>query len=260
MSTTPYAHLAGESGAPVVLLHGIGGDGTIWVPQLQTLADRFRLLAWDMPGYGSSAPLEEMTFPALADALVDLLDAAGIERAHLVGHSMGGMIAQVVAARHAERVASLLLCATSASFGRPDGDFQKEWVRQRLAPLEEGAGMKGLAPGAIAAMVGEDPDPEGVALAVECMSSVPEESYRAAVHCIVGFDGRDALAQIAVPTLLLAGERDGSAPLKALERMQAAIPDADLVCVEGAGHLLPIEQPEAFNEIAAGFLAEVSEA
>ena len=252
--SVPHAHARGDHGKPLVLLHGIGGDGTIWQPQLDAWSDRFRLFAWDMPGYGKSERLYEMSFPALAEALVALLDELELERAHLVGHSMGGMLAQAMTALHPERVASLVLCATSASFGPPGGDFQRQWVKDRLAPLDAGQGMDVVARDAIARLIGDEPDPEGIALAERCMSAVSEASYRAAVRCVASFDQRETLDTIAVPTLLVAGEKDPSAPLKAMQRMEAGIPGAQLVCLEGAGHLVPMERPQAFNETVARFL------
>src|SRR4029077_19007511 len=138
---------------------------------------------------------------ALADAVAALLDSSGIARVHLVGHSLGGMIAQEFAVRHPGSLASLTLSGTTAAFGRPDGDFQRNFIRQRLAPLEAGQAMADLA----ARLVGPAPDREGMAIALSSMSGVPPETYRAALECVVDFDRRDALPLIAVPTLLIAG-------------------------------------------------------
>ena len=101
---------AGDPGMPpLVFLHGIGGAARAWHGQLDFFKHRYRAIAWDMPGYGDSPPLEPMTFPALADSLVALLDARSIERAVVVGHSMGGMVAQELVARMPDRVAALVL-------------------------------------------------------------------------------------------------------------------------------------------------------
>jgi pimeloyl-ACP methyl ester carboxylesterase len=81
-------------GPPLVFLHGVGGDAACWLPQLEAFGEDHRAIAWNMPGYGSSAPLPAMTFAALSNMLLRLFDQLEIERAHLVGHSMGGMVAQ----------------------------------------------------------------------------------------------------------------------------------------------------------------------
>ena len=123
---------AGE-GAVVVLLHGLGGSRTAWEPQLAALSPTWRAVAWDLPGYGASAPLDgPLTFDALADAVARLLDATGTDAAHLVGLSFGGMIAQHAALRHPARVRSLALLSTSPAFGL-DGTSAAAW--QAATPL-----------------------------------------------------------------------------------------------------------------------------
>src|SRR5262249_11910559 len=94
------AHLERGTGAPVVFLHGVGGGADCWAPQLDHVGARYRAIAWDMPGYGGSAPLPETTFCALANALARLLDTLDVAAAHLVGHSMGGMVALEMMDRH----------------------------------------------------------------------------------------------------------------------------------------------------------------
>ncbi len=246
-------------GPALVFLHGIGGDAACWRPQLEFFCERFRAIAWNMPGYGGAAPLPALTFAELAVALVRLLDRLGVERAHLVGHSMGGMVAQELAASFPERLLSLSLSGTSAAFGRADGDWQRRFLASRLGPLERGSTMADLAPAIVAGLVGEAPDPAGVARAVGSMSQVPEATYRAALQCLLTFDRREALARIGVPVLLLAGARDGTAPPAVMERMAARIPGARLVVLPAAGHLANLEQPAAFNAALAAFLAAVEQ-
>ena len=108
---------AGE-GETVLLLHGLGGSRTAWRPQLEGLSAAHRVVGWDLPGYGASAPLDgPLSLPALADAVVRLLDALATDRAHVVGLSMGGMIAQHTALHHPDRVRSLALLSTSPAGG-----------------------------------------------------------------------------------------------------------------------------------------------
>ncbi|HSA79581.1 MAG TPA: alpha/beta fold hydrolase, partial [Geminicoccaceae bacterium] len=160
-------------GAPLVFLHGVGGDAACWQPQLNAFAEHYRAIAWNMPGYGGSAPLPEMTFAGLAEALLRLLDGLDIERAHLVGHSIGGMVAQELVATRPDRVRSLVLVATSAAFGRVDGGWQRDFLARRLGPLDRGRSMADLAPDVVAGLVGDAPDPTGVAQAIRSMGSVP---------------------------------------------------------------------------------------
>lgn len=240
-------------GAPIVLLHGIGGNSSLWAPTLRVLA-KFRVLAWDMPGYGRSAPLPEMTFPALAEALVAMLDAAGVARATLLGHSIGGMVAQEAAALFPDRIEKLVLYATSAAFGSRDPSFAEDFVRTRLAPLDAGLGMQGVADGVAKVAFGEAPDPAAEPACRAAMAAVEEASYRATIACLTSFDRREALARIAVPTLLIAGEHDRMSPPKGVARMGEKIPGARVVTIPRAGHFAHLEQPAAFNAALTDFL------
>jgi 3-oxoadipate enol-lactonase len=255
------AHLEhGSGGTPLVFLHGVGGGATVFQAQLAHFGTRRRAVAWDMPGYGGSAALPEMTFPALADALARLLDQLRIERADLVGHSMGGMVALEMMAAHADRCRSLALVATSPVFGSADGSFQRAFLAQRLGPLDEGRTMPELAPVLVADMIGDAPDADGIARATAAMASVSPATYRASLTCLTTFDRRALLGAIAVPTIAIAAERDRAAPPAGMERMAARIPGARYVCVAAAGHLLPLERPAAFNALLDGFLDGLPEA
>ncbi len=259
MSAVPH-HIERGAGPAVVFLHGIGGDAESWRAELEALAGDYRAIALDMPGYGASPPLAEMNFPALADALEALLDALDISRAHLVGHSIGGMVAQEFAATFPARVASLVLYATSPAFGKPDGDWQRDFLAARLAPLDAGRTMAELAPSIVAGLVGDAPDPDGVARATAAMARVPEDTYCAAMQCLVTFDRRDALPDLAVPVLVLAGAADDNAPPRMMERMAARIPGAEFQIIAGAGHLAHFERPAAFRAAVGGFLDGVAAA
>jgi pimeloyl-ACP methyl ester carboxylesterase len=260
MTAIPSCIAVGDKGPALLFLHGIGGDAECFRPQLAHFGRDFRAIAWNMPGYGGTDLLPETTFPALADAVAALLDARGIARVHLVGHSLGGMIAQEFALRHPGSLASLTLSGTTAAFGRPDGDFQRDFIRQRLAPLEAGQAMADLAGRLVGGLIGPAPDPDGMATALASMSRVPPGTYRAALHCLVAFDRRDALPRIAVPTLLIAGGADTTAPAAVMERMAAKIPGARFVTIPGAGHLANLEQPAAFNRVLGEFLRKIAHA
>ena len=251
---TPVHHVEAGDGEPLVFLHGVGGDAASWAPQIAAFSGAFRAIAWDMPGYGLSRSLDRMTFPALAGSLLELLDRLGLERVHLVGHSMGGMVAQEFAALRPERIAALVLSATSPAFGRPDGDFQKRFVEARIAPLDNGKTMADLADEMVTTMMGPAADPGGVAIARRSMAGVPEATYRAAIACLVTFDRRDALASYTMPVLVLAGEADSNASAPMMEKMAGRIPDADYVCMKGTGHLGNLENPAAFNAAVGSFL------
>jgi 3-oxoadipate enol-lactonase len=239
---------------PLVFLHGIGGAARGWRGQIEALSDRYRAIAWDMPGYGGSAPLPAVSMATLADALQDFLRQVGATKPILVGHSIGGMIVQQLLTKSPDIPAAVVLAQTSPAFGNADGDWQKEFIGARLGPLDRGATMISLAPILVKELVGDDPDIGGMELARDCMAAVPEASYRASMLALLGFDQRSALKNIAVPTLVLAGSKDKNAPAPMMAKMASYIPFAHYVELEGAGHLVNLERPAAFNAALDSFL------
>lgn len=251
---------AGSKGPPLVLLHGIGGNAASFGPLMDGLADRCRCFAWNMPGYGGSRPLLPLTFPGLAERLAAFLDERGLTSVHLLGHSIGGMVAQEFALHFPEHVRSLVLVATTSAFGSRDGEFQRRFIAERTAPLDAGHGMAALARELVPGLLGDDPDPQAPALAEGSMAAVPEAAYRAALECLVTFDRRAALGDYRMPVLLVAGERDRLAPAAVMQRMAARIPDARCVVLPGAGHLLPLERPRELAVVVSEFLQAIERA
>jgi 3-oxoadipate enol-lactonase len=207
-----------------------------------------------MPGYGASVPLADVSIATLAHALADFLAALRLERPVLVGHSIGGMIVQRLIADRPEAARAVVLAQTSPAFGRPDGDWQRKFIEDRLGPLDRGETMEMLAPKLVADLVGDAPDAEGVALAKDCMAATDPASYRSMMLALVGFDLKAALARIAVPTLVLSGSKDGNAPAPMMRRMADAIPGAHYVELDGCGHLANLERPREFDAALCGFL------
>ncbi len=244
------------AGPPLLFLHGIAGAARQFAGQLRFFAAERQAIAWDMPGHGGSAPLPLVTVDALAAALGGFIAALGLDRPVLVGHGLGGMIVQRLLAEAPRAARGVVLAQTSASFFGDDPSAAEAFIRSRLGPLDEGSSMADLAPGLVAALAGEAPDPAGLALAQACIADTPDASYRDAVLGMRGFDVRDALPRIAVPALLLAGERDIEAPAVEMRRMAGRVAGARFVELERAGHLVHVEQPDRFNCAVASFLAE----
>jgi 3-oxoadipate enol-lactonase len=246
---------AGDAASPpLVFLHGIGGAARAWRGQLDFFKDRYRTIAWDMPGYGGSAPLPTVSIAALAGALQDFLQQVGATKPILVGHSIGGMIVQQWLSKNPGIAGAVVLAQTSPAFGKPDGDWQKAFIDARLGPLDRGETLASLAPSLVKELVGDGPDVSGMDLARDCMAAVPAASYRATMLALMGFDLRNALKSIAVPTLVLSGAKDNNAPAPMMAKMASYIPSAKYVELEGAGHLANLERPMAFNAALDHFL------
>jgi pimeloyl-ACP methyl ester carboxylesterase len=247
---------AGPRGAPaVVLLHGIGGGRRIWRGSVDRLAGAgFDVVAVDLPGYGGSTGLAPGGIDTMAAAVLALLDTLALPRAAVVGHSMGGMVAQELAVLAPDRVDALVLACTSPAFGRPGGDWQATFVAERLAPLDGGRGMAGLAAELVPAMVSAHAVDGASAVAQSVMAAVPEATYRRVLAAIVSFDRRASLGTIDVPTLCLAGAEDRTAPPSMMQRMAAGIPGAVFAVIDGAGHIANVEQPAVFDAALIDFL------
>lgn len=254
MSVSIPHHREQGNGPALIFLHGVGGDSSAWDDQISSFGINRRTIAWDMPGYGKSAPLDDVSFAGLANALAQLMDALELDNADIVGHSIGGMVAQEFVAKYPARVNRLILSATSPAFGNPVGDFQKKFVAARLAPLDAGQSMAEMAEGVVPHLVGPNAAADGIARAKACMGRVAPETFRAMIHTLVTFDCRDGLRDIKAPTLCLAGSEDTNAPAPMMEKMAARIPGARYVCLKGLGHLANMEDPGAFDAAVRTFL------
>lgn len=238
----------------LLFLHGVGGGHHAWDRQLPYFSARgYAAHAWDQPGYGHSAAVEPYDLEQVSASLKRLVDTLGRPLV-LVGHSMGGFIAQETYARYPETVKALVLCFTSPAFGGKSGEFARQFVAARVGLLDAGKSMAEVAAQLMPKMRGSISDPEGLALAQRVMSDIPPETYRKAVHLLTTFDRRENLKKLAVPALVLAGGDDSTAPPQVMERMAKEIPGADYVVLEGCGHLGPMDQPDEFNSALEGFL------
>ena len=257
--TTPdgrfgYEAEGNPSSPALVFMHGVGGAARGWRNQLEAFGDRYYAVAWDMPGYGGSASLPVVSIKTLSDALHDFLLQIGAQNICLVGHSIGGMIVQQYLVDHPHGATSVVLAQTSPAFGRADGDFQKQFIDSRIGPLDRGETMASMAPNMVSDLLGDNPDPAGVALALDCMSSVKPDTYRASMLALLGFDLRANLKNIAVPALLLSGTKDKNSPAPMVKKTATFIPGSTYTEMEGIGHLPNLENPDVFNQAIRDFL------
>lgn len=243
------------SGPAAICLHGIGGDATSFAPQLGELP--LRVISWSMPGYRQSLP-GKLTFGGLSGALERFMDALGLDDAHIVGHSIGGMIAQDFALRHPARVRSLALIGTTPAFGGRDPSFAEAFLKDRLAPLDAGMSMAEMARAAAPLVCGPDAPPEVHAAVERPMANVPEPVWRDILACLTTFNRREETGKLTMPACLIAGTEDRNAPAKTMEKMAAAMPDAEYHLIEGAGHMINQEAPEKVNAILSAFYGRLA--
>lgn len=256
----PDHSVTGHGQDRIYLLHGAFGAKEYWRYQQMALSRAgYAVVAWDCPGYGLSPLPEDFGIDACAARLLDLVDATGGVRNIVLGHSMGGMIAQRAYEMSLDSgrdlVHGLVLSATSAAFGNPDGEFQKEFVRRRVAPLDAGKKIAEFLPAGLRAMMAPGSGGPAVDLLISIAATMPAETFRAAVSAIVRYEGRQLLPRIRHPVLCIAGGRDETAPAAVMERMAAKIADAEYRCMDGCGHFMWAEDVEGFNGILLDFLA-----
>lgn len=232
-------------GAAIVLLHGIGSGAASWLQVAMALSDRARVIAWDAPGYGQSTPLP-MPAPTARDyaaRLGQLLDALGIERCVLVGHSLGALTAAAFAQGQPQRVSRLVLLSPARGYGAPELAEQGQAVRgKRLQTLEQ-LGIAGMARARSAHMVSTAASPTALAWAQWNMARLLPQGYRQAVELLCG-DYLLRYSALQVPCEVHCGSADSitlAADCQAVARAFAA----PFSLIAGAGHACAIEQPDA---------------
>lgn len=247
----------GAGGTAIFLLHGVGGGKGAWPFNMPALADAgYHVIAWDAPGYGGSAPIEPYDMKQVATALKQLIEHIGARRNILLGHSMGGMVAQETCAHYPSLIHGLILSATTAAFGKPGGDWQKEFLRARFAPLDAGRSMASLADELVEGLVAPNATSDARRAMTSVMAGIPESTYRLAVTAVSAFDQRANLENIRVPTLVLSGELDKTAAPAVMERMAARIAGAQYRQLPGVGHVANMERPGDFNDACVAFLKQ----
>ncbi|MCW2240238.1 3-oxoadipate enol-lactonase [Azospirillum canadense] len=249
---TVHYDLAGPSDAPVILFaNSIGTSFHIWDDMVPDLVKRYRVLRYDMRGHGlTDATPSAYSMDTLADDALSLLDALGIERAHVCGLSIGGMMAQRLAAKAPQRVLSLILCDTASVIGPPE-----VWDT-RIAAIEE-RGMEAIASGVMARWFTQRfrTEQEGrVRGYVTMVARTTAEGYIGCSRAIRDADLTEDDRRIACPTLVIVGEHDVATPPAQAEQLAATIPGARLAVLPDAAHIPCVERPDAMNALILDFL------
>ena len=244
-------------GELVVLLHGIGGNRTNWTQQVEAFSEQFHTVAWDARGYGNSDDYEgALEFEDFSRDLLALIDHFGVEKAHLCGLSMGGRIIQDFYRLYPNRVATLILVATLASFadGMSESERQK-FTELRLKPLkEDGKDPKDIAPGVAKSLLGPQASEMHYRQLVRSMEKLHKESYIKTIESTVTHGKGLDWESVSVPSLLVYGEHDGLCPPGTGRMIAARIPDSEFIEIPRSGHLINIEEEELFNQAVLNFL------
>ena len=244
-------------GPPLVLLHGYVGDRRMWQPQIDALSDEFTVVAWDAPGYGgSSDPPEDFALSDFADCLATFIDALDLGRPHVLGLSFGGGLALELFNRHPALPSTLVLASAYAGWAGslPPDEVQRrtrQALREVELPPEQFVGD--WIPTLLTASAPQELVDEVSAI----MCDFHPAGMRAALLGMAGADYRATLPTIAVPTLLLYGDKDLRSPVRVAEELHRQIPGSTMVVLPGAPHLANVETPDLFNAAVRAFLGGV---
>jgi 3-oxoadipate enol-lactonase len=245
-----YTAAGGGEATPIVFLHGVGSDKSVWRPQLEHFGATRGAIAFDYPGYGDSDPAPQgTTRDDYAAAILSAMRELGLERAHVCGLSLGGVIA--IAMHHAapDRCASLILADTFAV--HPEG---RAIYERSLAGSSD---LPATAEARVDVLLAQPADPHVRREVVETMSRIDPAAYCIGAEAVWLADQRDRAAAIRVPTLIICGDEDRPTPPGLSRELHAMIHNSGLAMISSAGHLTNLEQPDAFNRLVGEFVRGV---
>jgi 3-oxoadipate enol-lactonase len=245
----------GGAAIPILFLHGVGSDKSVWHPQLDFFARRRRAVAMDYPGYGDSDAGNGATRDDFARAAIALLDALGSEQVHVCGLSLGGVVAIAMAQLAPGRCASLILADSFAV--HPDGQA----IHDRSVAASHAMTMGELAAARAPSLLGAGASDAIKSEVIATMGRIDPVAYRQGAAAVWLADQGERAATIAVPTLVIVGDEDRITPPALSHELARLVgsaldarPSVELVTIAGAGHLANLEQPDQFNRAVDEFL------
>ncbi|MDT7778343.1 MAG: hypothetical protein QOC99_855 [Acidobacteriota bacterium] len=253
-----YYETHGE-GEPLVLIPGFGTGLWLWFKQTEAFAQRFRTIVFDPRGLGrSEVGRTNATVMACADDVAALLSALGIERAHVLGVSFGGFVAQEFALAHPRNLGKLVLCCTSSGGARhvlPSASTLQAMASAEGLNTEERT-RKNLRPAFAPTFLARRPEEVEEVAALRLRHPVGELTHLGQVQAAAAFDAGARVSRIEAPTLVVTGDEDAIVPPENSRNLAADIPGARLSIIEDAGHMVFIERSEEFNRAVIEFLEE----
>jgi aminoacrylate hydrolase len=252
-----YYEIHGQ-GTPIVLSAGMGGSGSFWTPQIAALAEHHKVILYDQVGTGRSGA-ETRSIAGMADDIATVMDRAGVDTAHIVGHAIGGIVGLEMAMRHPQRLRSLVVVN---GWDRADPFLQRCFEIRKQILNQSGARAYVRAqplflypPQWISSNIAHLEEEEERILA----HFPPVVTMNQRIDMFLAFDGRDRLAAIGVPTLLASAKDDNLVPAYLTRQLADAIPGARVREVEWGAHAFTVVTPDVFNAMLLGFCKEVDQ-
>ena len=251
MNAGVLPHRRAGHGFPLVLVHGYLGGSEQWEGEIDHFRDHFDVIAPDLPGFGDAAGIEGCDrIEDMADRVIELLDHLGVGEFILMGHSMGGMIAQEMAAKAGERVSKLILYGTGPLGLMPDRFEPIKLSRERLSSDGVPTTIKRIG----ATWFRNGDAAAGFPLVTQIGAGANPQAALAALDAMAAWDGRPALGTLTMPTLVVWGHDDRSYRWPQVETLWKTLPNATLSVIPGASHAAHLEKPRLFQAILEDFL------
>lgn len=247
-----YLEAGGGEATPIIFLHGVGSDKSVWHPQLENFGRTRKAIAFDYPGYGDSDPAPVgTTRDDYALAILSAMHAFRIDQAHICGLSLGGVVA--IALHHRARSSCVSLILADSFAVHPEGHA----IYDRS--IAASGNLRAMAEARVDVLIAQPAASEVRREVVETMSRIEPQSYRIGAEAVWLADQRDRAQAIDVPTLILVGDQDFVTPIELSNELVDLIPHARMQVIAGAGHLTNLEKPGEFNQIVDHFLCEVEQ-
>ena len=248
--TVGYTDSGMGTATPIVFLHGVGSDRSVWRPQIETFSKERRAVAFDYPGYGDSETAPEgTTRDDYATTILAAMTELGIQEAHVCGLSLGGVVAIAMHNAWPKRIKSLILADTFAE--HPDG----QGIYER--GIAASGDLRAMAESRVDVLLAQPADPAVRSEVVETMARIDPEAYRIGARAVWLAKQQDRAQAIRVPTLVLCGAEDRITPPALSTTLAKLIPGAQYEQIGQAGHISNLERPDEFNLLVGAFIRGV---
>jgi 3-oxoadipate enol-lactonase len=245
-----YEETGTSRAVPIIFLHGVGSNRSVWRPQLAHFGRMRRTVAFDYPGYGDSDPAPEgTTRDDYASAIISAMHELGIDRAHICGLSLGGVVAIAMHHADAKRCASLILADTFAA--HPQG----ESIYERAMTSSEN--LRAMAEARVDMLLAQPAAPRVRREVVETMAGIDPGAYCTGAEAVWLADQRERAKEIRVPALVLVGDQDLITPPELSDELAGLIPNSHMQVIEDAGHISNLEKPAEFNQAIDQFIGQL---
>tara|TARA_R110002110_G_scaffold395138_2_gene609563 strand:+ start:54492 stop:55292 length:801 start_codon:yes stop_codon:yes gene_type:complete len=251
-------YIEAGDGFPIVLIHGLAGDHTAWLPQIAAFKDTYRVIAMDNPGSGESSPVDApVTTEELADTMIALMDNLGVDKAHVVGRSLGGLIGQHMMLRAPERVQSMTLAASTPAVDRI-GKRILENMREVLEWRDNWVDWARHSAHVFVSPAFYNDNPE----AMERIEALVGNEARSKIsyvnlnHAALTHDTSDRLGEMPCPTLIMGGRQDPICSMQGTDELSAGIANSETVIFEKSSHFFLMEEAEKSMQTLTDWFAK----